>query len=292
MHHAGLPRALCYTRHYRRYAAATQLDISRKGAKTQRRTSSFPFASLRLCVGHPPPLRLCVIPVPACDTSRPGVQCPPKVDITHAYARVPPVRCATHPHPAARRPAQRASRRLPARLRLVLDAWSIGQINVAPGPHPAHPDPGAGHGAAELLALYPQLARAARLTPGQAAFVAGYMGHLLVDEIWYHRIFEPHSLAATPPLERRLVCHNVLRLYHENQLQAQLEAGPGQRAGGNSQPVYDFPLLSDAELRQWRDRLGVENAPRRPQAQRRSLRQTAARARRAPSGALDRRGCL
>jgi hypothetical protein len=146
------------------------------------------------------------------------------------------------------------------------DAWSVGHITRRQAHILPIPIPAGLHGATELLALYPQLARAARLTPGQAAFVAGYMGHLLVDEIWYHRIFEPHFWLggdADPPLERRLVCHNVLRLYHENQLQAQLEPALVDALAG-SEPAYDFPLLSDAELRQWRDRLGTEMHPGAP----------------------------
>jgi len=146
------------------------------------------------------------------------------------------------------------------------DAWSIGHITRREAHILPIPIPAGRHSAAELLARYPQLALATGLAPRQAAFVAGYMSHLLVDEIWYYRVFEPHFWSggdADPPLERRLLCHNVLRLYHEEQLQAQIEPALVEALAG-SEPHYDFPLLSDAELRQWRDRLGAEMRPGAP----------------------------
>jgi hypothetical protein len=144
------------------------------------------------------------------------------------------------------------------------DAWTVSnatrrQTHLLPIPLPAGKQ-----GAVELLATYPHLRAPAALTPAQAAFVAGYLAHLLADEVWYHQIFDPffarESGAPDLPRQQRMVLHNVLRLHCERQLQDQLDQGMIDRLAG-AEARYDFPLLPDTSLRQWRERLSVEMRP-------------------------------
>jgi hypothetical protein len=143
------------------------------------------------------------------------------------------------------------------------DAWTLGRITRQQAHVLPIPIPPGKEGAVELLAVYPTLADPARLTPASAAFVAGYMAHLLVDEIWYHGIFHPCfycSAPTDPPLARRLVLHNVLRLHCEVQIEDQLDAGlVGMIFAAAA--AYAFPLLDDDALRQWRDLVGAELQP-------------------------------
>ncbi len=156
------------------------------------------------------------------------------------------------------------------------DAWSIAgvtrrQAHILPIPIPAGK-----RVVEELLTLYPHLRASQALAPARAAFVAGYMAHLLVDEIWYHRIFEPYFSREQPgdaPIGTRLLWHNVLRLHCENALQDRL-AGDLADALAGSAPGYAFPLFDDAALSVWRDRISAEL---RPGASRRSAEVFAAR---------------
>ena len=45
---------------------------------------------------------------------------------------------------------------------------------------------------AGLFAAHPHLAEADRLNPETAAFVAGYIGHLALDETWITQVYRPH----------------------------------------------------------------------------------------------------
>ena len=146
------------------------------------------------------------------------------------------------------------------------DAWSVSQITRRRSHLLPIPIPAGRRGDAELLATYPQLERAEQLPPAQAAFVAGYMAHLLSDEIWYYRIFEPffqREAAGDPPLPRRLLLHTALRLHCEAELARRLEPSLADALAGAAAP-YNFPVFSDADLQFWRDRISAEIRPGAP----------------------------
>ena len=95
------------------------------------------------------------------------------------------------------------------------------------------------------------------LPPGeQAAFIAGYVCHLLADWRWVQEIFAP---TFGPGLRwesfgRRLYLHNVLRAYLDHQLVSQIDS---QTANALEQVIPDgwLPFVQDPYLRQWRDLL-------------------------------------
>ena len=113
-----------------------------------------------------------------------------------------------------------------------------------------------------LLHHHPQLADPRRLPPATAAFLAGYLAHLLVDDLWIHGIFRPHfgRHAAHDSFEDRLLLHNVLRTFLDQEERARL--GDSVWAALRNVPIhYDLPFVDDPILRDWRDLVCDQLAP-------------------------------
>ncbi len=69
-----------------------------------------------------------------------------------------------------------------------------------------------------LFAAHPALARAEALPPPQAAFVAGYIAHLLLDELWLDEVFFRYFAGQEWGTRReRSFLHNVLRTWMDRQ---------------------------------------------------------------------------
>ena len=115
-----------------------------------------------------------------------------------------------------------------------------------------------------LLTTYPKLARPDRLAPPHAAFLAGYLAHLLVDEMWwreeFHPLFGPQAGWAT--WEERLFLHNVLRTWLDREDQARLDGGEADVLAA-AEPEGWLPFVRDEELRAWRDLLVEQLRPGR-----------------------------
>lgn len=113
-----------------------------------------------------------------------------------------------------------------------------------------------------MFRLHPGLNRPARLPPAQAAFLAGYISHLLLDVIWVRDIFTPifGPDAAWSHFRDRLFLHNVLRAWCDRRDQARLAPAIGQ-ALAVVQPDGWLPFAQDEHLRRWRDELVKQFAP-------------------------------
>ena len=113
-----------------------------------------------------------------------------------------------------------------------------------------------------LLQAHPGLAHARRLPPAQAAFVAGYLCHLLADWNWVVEIFTPvfGPQAAWEAYPHRLYVHNVLRSYLDLNLFPRLA---GDIAGSLAQAELRswLPFAADMHLRLWRDWLVEQLQP-------------------------------
>jgi hypothetical protein len=98
------------------------------------------------------------------------------------------------------------------------------------------------------------LARAENLPPAHAAFIAGYLAHLVFDQLWITEIlnpaFGPAQTWAT--FRERLYFHNALRAYVDAADLAQISAPTGE-ALALAQPEAWLPFVTDAHLIQWRD---------------------------------------
>jgi hypothetical protein len=115
-----------------------------------------------------------------------------------------------------------------------------------------------------LLQAYPELAQSDRLAPAHAAFLAGYVAHLLVDEKWWRDIFHPFF---GPEVDwgdwpERLFLHNVLRTWLDRQDQERLDGGEAE-ALRDTRPRGWLPFIVDEVLEAWRDLLVEQLQPGR-----------------------------
>jgi len=107
-----------------------------------------------------------------------------------------------------------------------------------------------------MLASFPALRRP--VNPAQRAFVAGYVAHLTLDEVWSLQIVRPYFGQGTwrPPPERFFLLNALLvqmdardyRLLPPWQRSTLLDAAPGDW----------LPFMTDADLRGWRDFVGLQ----------------------------------
>jgi len=111
-----------------------------------------------------------------------------------------------------------------------------------------------------LFATHPALARADLLPPARAAFVAGYVAHLLLDELWLDDIFWPYFLQDWAPWPERAFLHNVLRTWMDRQDQQRLN-GTVALALQEAEPQSWLPFAGDEHLRAWRDWLVEQLGP-------------------------------
>jgi hypothetical protein len=125
---------------------------------------------------------------------------------------------------------------------------------------PPPPDEGDRSACESLFAAHPALARTDALPPAQAAFVAGYIAHLLLDELWLKRIFRRYFLQDWGPLEERLFLHNVLRTWMDRRDQRRLN-GTVATALREAEPRGWLPFVGDEPLRRWRDMLVEQFSP-------------------------------
>lgn len=120
--------------------------------------------------------------------------------------------------------------------------------------------------AAALFARHPELARAETLAPGHAAFVAGYLAHLRLDELWIARIFAPYfGLHAGwgRDFRERLLLHNVVRTHLDLQDVPRLRGWAGEQVR-RVRPRRWLPFTADRYLLLWRDLLADQLAPEAP----------------------------
>lgn len=114
-----------------------------------------------------------------------------------------------------------------------------------------------------LFAAYPVLACAEALPPAQAAFIAGYISHLLFDELWldeiYLRYFDHQEWGTW---RERAFLHNVLRTWMDRQDLQRLESGIAA-ALQEAEPRGWLPFVSDEQLCAWRDWLVEQLGPTR-----------------------------
>ncbi len=110
-----------------------------------------------------------------------------------------------------------------------------------------------------LFELYPSLAPASALAPARAAFVAGYLAHLVFDQFWIRLIFEPvfGPEQAWETFQERLYLHNVLRAHWDAQDLARLEPAAANALAA-ADPRGWLPFVDDHYLAAWRDQVAVQ----------------------------------
>jgi hypothetical protein len=107
-----------------------------------------------------------------------------------------------------------------------------------------------------LLSAHPDLADPAGLSPAHAAFLTGYLVHLVWDEVWARDIFIPLYQNASHWNERRayFLHHNALRLFLDREAYAALQgSGCLSAALRGVLPCRWLPFATDRALIAWRD---------------------------------------
>jgi hypothetical protein len=113
-----------------------------------------------------------------------------------------------------------------------------------------------------LFQRHPELSDPGRLDPDQAAFIAGYLVQLWVDQAWIAYIFE---LAFGPSVARgtfedRLLDHNLLRAALDREDWTRLPSGLDSVLR-RAEPQAWLPFASDVDLRRWRESLADQLRP-------------------------------
>ena len=113
-----------------------------------------------------------------------------------------------------------------------------------------------------MFSKYPELAHARALPVQQAAFVAGYCAHLLLDQAWITEIFHPvfGSNARWSDLPERLFLHNVLRAHLDEHEYARLPVDI-QDVLLATCPGFWLPFVQNEYMDRWRYFLADQCAP-------------------------------
>ncbi|HOC20031.1 MAG TPA: zinc dependent phospholipase C family protein [Anaerolineae bacterium] len=116
------------------------------------------------------------------------------------------------------------------------------------------PPSGNPRGEVALLRAYPMLADPSQLSPEHAAFISGYLAHLVWDQRWAWDIYCRYYYRL-PGNGDRLAClveHNALRVWLDRQAEAQLETRPWLLpALQQTQPGDWLPFAGPDALRTW-----------------------------------------
>lgn len=108
----------------------------------------------------------------------------------------------------------------------------------------------------KMLAQYPELAAPYALSPAHAAFISGYLAHLVYDEVWAWVVFIPFYFNSDlwPDRLTFSVHHNGLRVLLDRKAQVSLFDWPAvadlMKAAN---PDHWLPFVKDSALREWRD---------------------------------------
>jgi hypothetical protein len=113
-----------------------------------------------------------------------------------------------------------------------------------------------------LLQAFPELSGVAERRSDQAAFLAGYLSHLWLDQAWVAAIFEPFfgPDVRRGPFRERLTEHNVLRARLDREAYGTLRADLGEILGASA-PDQWLPCIPEEALRRWRDHLADQLKP-------------------------------
>jgi hypothetical protein len=111
-----------------------------------------------------------------------------------------------------------------------------------------------------MLNTYRSLADAHAMPLPQAAFVAGYITHLLMDQTWLESVVMSGIFVDGLPWNcehPNFRLYSVLMVYMEQQAAARLDPDVARRLAA-AQPDHWLPFVADRHLRAWRDHVAKQ----------------------------------
>jgi hypothetical protein len=111
----------------------------------------------------------------------------------------------------------------------------------------------------ELLSAWPELANVGALSPEQAAFVAGYVTHLVMDEVWVELIVMHGLFVEGQPWgvdHPNWWLYSLLMTYLEYRAAARLPADTPDLLR-SAEPQGWLPFAADSDLIAWRDHVAA-----------------------------------
>ena len=114
----------------------------------------------------------------------------------------------------------------------------------------------------EMFKLFPALARPRSSSAAHAAFIAGYICHLMLDVLWIRDIYQPRfgPKANWATSHNRVVYHNILRAWCDQNDQRRLQNDTGASLA-SVQPDDWLPFTPDRYLIDWRNVLADQFQP-------------------------------
>ncbi|MFP3854284.1 MAG: zinc dependent phospholipase C family protein, partial [Anaerolineales bacterium] len=113
-----------------------------------------------------------------------------------------------------------------------------------------------------MLDHYAELADPDDLPRDQAAFIAGYLAHLWLDQAWILQVFQPFFGAGDLPgsFQERLIEHNLIRAAIDEEHRQHLPVDLSDILI-SAEPDSWLPFASDNSIRRWRDHLAEQVGP-------------------------------
>lgn len=113
-----------------------------------------------------------------------------------------------------------------------------------------------------LLERFPALNSPSLLPDDQAAFLAGYLAHLWLDQAWIIAVFEPvfGPNVLRTSFQRRLLDHNLLRAHMDRDARRRLPEGLAEDLASAAPDAW-LPFSDDSALANWRDHLAEQLSP-------------------------------
>jgi hypothetical protein len=111
-----------------------------------------------------------------------------------------------------------------------------------------------------MMAAHASLAHSRALAPTHAAFVAGYLSHLVMDEVWLQEIVMPYiyvDRAGWGPSHPRFRLYSYLMVYLERRGVAVLDS-EAPRLLLQAEPDGWLPFVAERFLRAWRDQVAEQ----------------------------------
>lgn len=112
-----------------------------------------------------------------------------------------------------------------------------------------------------LLKTHPQLQAASIVDNARRVFMAGYVGHLAVDEVWWNEVFYPNfSIYSRGDWQKYIfLAHALLSIIDERDyLSLRDDVYPDL---AKTTPKLELPFIDDSAVFGWRDVIAAQLAP-------------------------------